>query len=62
MTQGQGWLNQFQKQMEMEKPQPQIQSIAPTPLSNKTGINNIKKTQLQQGMIQALSTPQIGQM
>lgn len=38
-------------------PEEQTQSIAPTPLSNKTGINKSKKTALQQGMLQAISQP-----
>lgn len=35
----------------------QTQQISPAPLSNKMGINTTKKTQLQQGMLQAISMP-----
>ena len=49
-------MKQFQQQT-----QPQQQSNI-TPLSTKTGLNNQKKTALQQGMLQALAQPQMGAM
>ena len=52
-------MKQFQQQT-----QPQQQSSIPVsaPLSTKTGLNNQKKTALQQGMLQALAQPQMGAM
>lgn len=55
MTQGQTFLKNFQQKTQPQQSNP-IQT--PAPLSTKTGINNQKKTALQQGVLQALVTPQ----
>lgn len=55
MTQGQTWMKQFQSQTQ---PQQSNSLPAPTPLSNKTGLNNQKKTALTQGVLQSLANPQ----
>lgn len=58
MTLGKSFIDTFSK---ANKPVEQEQSMAPAqPLSTKTGINTKKKTQLQQGMLQAIATPQMG--
>jgi len=36
--------------------------MTPQPLSNNAGLNKTKTTALQQGVLQALSTPQMGAM
>ena len=59
MTQGQTFLKNFQQKTQPQQSNP-IQT--PAPLSTKTGINNQKKTALQQGMLQALAQPQMGAM
>lgn len=59
MTQGQTFLKNFQQKTQPQQSNP-IQT--PAPLSTKTGINNQKKTALQQGVLQALVTPQMGAM
>lgn len=59
MTQGQTFLKNFQQQTQ---PQQSNSLPAPTPLSNKTGLNKTKKTALQQGVLQALAQPQMGAM
>ena len=59
MTQSQSFLQKFSKaNAPVNNTELQVQNIAPTPLSNKMGINTSKKTQLQQGMLQAISQPQ----
>lgn len=54
MTMGKTFLNKFQQQT-----QPQSNPLpAPTPLSNKTGLNKTKTTALTQGVLQTLANPQ----
>ena len=55
MTQGQTWMKQFQQKTQ---PQQSNQLPAPTPLSNKTGLNKTKTTALTQGVLQTLANPQ----
>lgn len=55
MTQSKSFLNNFSNAMAAEKSV--TQQVAPTPLSDKTGINTVKKTALQQGIIQSISQP-----
>lgn len=56
MTLGKSFIDTFSKANK-----PAEQSVTPAaPLSTKTGINTKKKTQLQQGMLQAIATPQMG--
>lgn len=57
MTLGKSFIDTFSK---ANKPVEQEQSMVPAALSTKTGINSKKKTQLQQGMLQAIATPQMG--
>lgn len=58
MTQSKTFLQNFSNAMApAQEPTTTTQAIAPTPLSNKTGINTKKSTALQQGILQGLSQP-----